>query len=97
MFVDIRARITDLAPEIPKRCAKPDWTSGFVHAHWGAVRDTNFVICRNPRQHRLHRIPRFIANSVEDDALSLINDMIARLDQLSYRADATRDGNGWGY
>jgi hypothetical protein len=61
-----------------------DWTSGFVHGHWGAVRDTNFVTCHNPLHH-LHRIPRLAhrqLNAVEDDALSLVNDMIERLDQL---------------
>ena len=34
-----------------------DWTSGFVHGHWGAVRDSVFTTCLNPL-HRLHRIPR---------------------------------------
>jgi hypothetical protein len=66
-----------------------DWTSGFVHGHWGAVRDTNFVTCHNPLHH-LHRIPRLAhrqLNSVEDDGLSLINDMIDRVDQL-YPGDA---------
>lgn len=33
-----------------------DWTSGFVHGHWGAVRDSSFTICMNPL-HRLHRVP----------------------------------------
>jgi hypothetical protein len=33
-----------------------DWTSGFVHGNWGAVRDSSFTICMNPL-HRLHRIP----------------------------------------
>lgn len=61
-----------------------DWTSGFVHGHWGAVRDTNFLTCHNPLHH-LHRIPRLAhrqLNTVEDDALYLINDVIERLDQL---------------
>jgi hypothetical protein len=66
-----------------------DWTSGFVHGHWGAVRDTNFVTCHNPLHH-LHRIPRLAhrqLNSVEEDALNLVNDMIERLDRL-YPGDA---------
>ena len=33
-----------------------DWTSGFVHGHWGAVRDSSFTVCMNPL-HRLHRVP----------------------------------------
>lgn len=34
-----------------------DWTSGFVHGHWGAIRDTTFTTCLNPL-HRLHRVPQ---------------------------------------
>lgn len=33
-----------------------DWTSGFIHGHWGAVRDSSFTTCMNPL-HRLHRVP----------------------------------------
>jgi hypothetical protein len=61
-----------------------DWTSGFTHGHWGAVRDTNFLTCHNPLHH-LHRIPRLAhrqLNSVEVDAVNLVNDMIERLDHL---------------
>lgn len=60
-----------------------DWTSGFTHGHWGAVRDTNFLTCHNPLHH-LHRIPRLAhrqLNSVELDAVNLVNDMIQRLDK----------------
>jgi len=61
-----------------------DWSSGFVHGNWGAVRDTNFVSCHNPL-HRLHRIPRVAhrsLNSVEPDAIGLANEMIAVLEKL---------------
>ena len=61
-----------------------DWTSGFTHGHWGAVRDTNLLTCHNPLHH-LHRIPRLAhrqLNSVEVDAVGLVNDMIQRLDKL---------------
>ena len=61
-----------------------DWSSGFIHGNWAAVRDTNFVICHNPL-HRLHRIPRVAhrsLNSVEPDAISLVNDMISILETL---------------
>lgn len=61
-----------------------DWTSGFVHGHWGAVRDTNFITCHNPL-HRLHRIPRHLhrsLNSVEQDAIGLVNKIIDVLDVL---------------
>lgn len=33
-----------------------DWTSGFSHNHWGAIRDTVFMTCMNPL-HRFHRMP----------------------------------------
>lgn len=60
------------------------WSSGFVHAQWGAVRDTDFVTCHNPL-HRLHRIPRLISRrqaSIEDDAIELTNGMLDLVDQL---------------
>lgn len=60
------------------------WPSAFVHAHWGAVRDTNFITCHNPL-HRLHRIPRQLhrkLSSVETDAIDLANQMISALDAL---------------
>jgi len=38
------------------------WTSGFVHGHWGAVRESVFRTCLNPL-HRGHRCPsRMIRN-----------------------------------
>ena len=61
-----------------------DWSSGFIHGNWAAVRDTNFVSCHNPL-HRLHRIPRVAhrtLNSVEPDAVGLANEMIAVLEAL---------------
>ena len=59
-----------------------DWSSTYVHGHWGAVRDSNFVTCHNPL-HRLHRIPRVWQrrlNSVESDVIGLINQMLEMLD-----------------
>jgi hypothetical protein len=61
-----------------------DWASTYAHSHWGAVRDTNFITCHNPL-HRLHRIPRLdhrTLNSVEGDAVHLVNQMLGALDQL---------------
>lgn len=52
-----------------------DWPSGFVHGHWGAVRDTVFQQCMNPL-HRLHRVPRPPRHnfpSVAGDCLRLAN------------------------
>ena len=48
------------------------------------IRDTNFVSCHNPL-HSLHRIPRVAhrsLNSVEPDAIELVNEMIAVLETL---------------
>lgn len=61
-----------------------DWSSSFIHGNWAAVRDTNFVSCHNPL-HRLHRIPRVAQrtlNSVEPDAVGLVNEMISVLEIL---------------
>ena len=61
-----------------------NWSSGFVHAQWGAVRDTDFVTCHNPL-HRLHRIPRAFQRrqaSVERDAADLVNGLIDLVDTL---------------
>lgn len=60
------------------------WTSAFMHGHWGAVRDTNYLTCHNPL-HRLHRIPRSIhrkLNSVDNDAVVITNSMIEMLEGL---------------
>jgi hypothetical protein len=60
------------------------WSSTFVHAQWGAVRDTDYVTCHNPL-HRLHRIPRAIARrqaSVETDAAQLLNGMLVLVESL---------------
>lgn len=51
------------------------WPSGFVHGHWGAVRDSVFDICANPL-HRFHRIPRPMRVDMHDvcfDAVDLMN------------------------
>ncbi|MEN2787154.1 DUF5677 domain-containing protein [Sphingomonas qilianensis] len=58
------------------------WPSGYVHGHWGAVRDTVFDLCLNPL-HRYHRVPappRLDMGSVAPDSVKLINLI---LDQLS--------------
>ena len=51
------------------------WPSGYVHAHWGSVRDTVFDLCLNPL-HRLHRIPatpRANMTDCTEDASKLVN------------------------
>jgi len=65
------------------------WTSSFNHAHWGSVRDTNFITCHNPL-HRLHRIPRLVprkAKSIESDAANLVNGMLGVLERLFPEGD----------
>ena len=59
-----------------------DWSSGFVHGHWGAVRDSVFVTCANPL-HRFHRIPdnRRNLNNVISDAVILVNKILELLDK----------------
>jgi hypothetical protein len=61
-----------------------EWASTYAHSHWGAVRDTNFITCHNPL-HRLHRIPRNdhrALNSVEQDAVLLVNQTLDVLNEL---------------
>ena len=51
------------------------WPSSFVHAQWGAVRDSVYTTCLNPL-HRFHRIPRPPRRDLGDiglDALRLVN------------------------
>jgi len=36
-----------------------DWTSQHGHGHWGAIRESQFVVCMNP----LHRFHRVLADS----------------------------------
>jgi hypothetical protein len=98
-FVDIdlgqwnRSNLRDMAIE----CGAKDmydkyysWTSSFIHGQWGAVRDTNFLTCHNPL-HRLHRIPRALhrdLESVEEDAIALMNEMIWTLDSVYPSSEA---------
>jgi hypothetical protein len=52
-----------------------DWTSGFIHANWSAIRETVYSRCFNP-VHRLHRLPTAefpLGAQVTQDALSLTN------------------------
>lgn len=61
------------------------WTSGFVHGHWGAVRDTVFQTCFNPL-HRFHRIPRQSGarhlNDVIPDACYLADKILEIVDRI---------------
>jgi hypothetical protein len=60
-----------------------DWPSGFVHGHWGAVRDSVFGLCGNPL-HRFHRIPRPMRVDMEDicpDAIGIMNRILDTVDR----------------
>jgi hypothetical protein len=55
-----------------------DWTSGFAHGQWAAVRNTVFETCGNP-VHRLHRIPKLEKpqfNDVIEDTIELCNKVL---------------------
>jgi hypothetical protein len=81
------------------------WPSGYVHGHWGAVRDTNFGICLNPL-HRFHRVPmapRVTMGSVAPAAIKLTNLLIDALNgaypefkrrMSSLAANLTDDASG---
>ena len=59
-----------------------DWTSAYLHAHWGALRESVFQKCLNP-MHRFHNIPRDQINlrNAAVDAAHLINRILAILDK----------------
>lgn len=61
-----------------------DWSSGYVHANWIAVRDTVMTTCLNPL-HRFHRVPwspKVIMPSVSSDAAGLCNRILDDLNHL---------------
>lgn len=61
-----------------------DWTSGFSHGHWTAVRDSVFVNCLNPL-HRFHRIPALPKGKMPStliDSCKLCNRILDDLNHL---------------
>ncbi len=59
-----------------------NYTSGFIHGSWGAIRESIYQKCMNPL-HRYHSIPVFefpLMPSTIDDSIDIINKI---LDQLS--------------
>ena len=65
-----------------------DWPSGFVHGHWGSIRDSVFTTCLNPL-HRFHRVPQPLQPmpSVLIDCCRLCNRILDKLDGLYPRFD----------
>lgn len=61
-----------------------DWSSGYVHGHWGAIRDTVFTVCVNPlhRYHRIPFVPRLDMQSVLPDMAKIINMMLDVVNHL---------------
>jgi hypothetical protein len=59
------------------------YTSGYVHATWGAVREASLQTCMNPL-HRLHRIPSYgltILPNINEDCREILNKMFSLVDQ----------------
>ncbi len=55
-----------------------NWSSGYIHANWAAIRETTYQSCLNPL-HRLHRIPAFALPTLPDvlkDGVEISNKMI---------------------
>lgn len=55
-----------------------NYTSGFMHANWGAVRESIYQKCVNPL-HRYHRVPTYdlpLMPSVTKDALEITNKIL---------------------
>lgn len=60
-----------------------DYTSGYAHANWGAVREAALQRCYNPL-HRLHRIPSYglpILPNVNDDCKEFMNKLLDLVDK----------------
>lgn len=60
-----------------------DYSSGYVHANWGAVREAALQSCYNPL-HRLHRIPGYglpILPNVNDDCREFVNKLLGLVDK----------------
>ncbi|WP_181242539.1 DUF5677 domain-containing protein [Caulobacter vibrioides] len=55
------------------------WPSGYIHGHWGAVRDTIFCQCVNPL-HRLHRVPSAPNLSMESTMPDMVKILNLHLD-----------------
>lgn len=55
-----------------------NYTSGFMHGNWGAVRESVYQKCVNPL-HRYHRVPTYdlpLMPSVTNDALEITNKIL---------------------
>lgn len=60
-----------------------NYTSGFMHWNWWAIRESIYQKCINPL-HRYHRIPVYdlpLMPSVTDDAMDIVNQILELLNQ----------------
>ena len=60
-----------------------NYTSGYIHSNWFAVRESVYQICQNPL-HRYHNIPSFdlpYLSPAIPDAIELMNNMLEVLSQ----------------
>lgn len=60
------------------------YTSGYIHANWGAIRESTFQTCFNSL-HRLHRIPSYglpILSNVNEDCREMLNKIFGLVGQL---------------
>lgn len=60
-----------------------NYSSGFIHSSWGAIRESVLQKCINPL-HRFHKLPTYdlpLMPSVTQDAISLVNSILGCLSQ----------------
>jgi hypothetical protein len=66
-----------------------NYTSGYVHSHWGAVRESVYQKCVNPL-HRFHRVPTYdlpLMPSVTSDARNITNGILECLSEAYPKFD----------
>lgn len=66
-----------------------DYTSGFVHANWGAIRESVYQKCVNPL-HRYHRLPTYdlpLMSSVTKDVAEIVNSILDCLSDVYPKFD----------
>ena len=81
--LDLR-KIAEIVGEKPLYDKFFTYTSGFVHANWAAVRESQYQKCLNPL-HRLHRIPSFdlpVMGSATNDMVEIVNKILLTVDEL---------------
>ena len=60
-----------------------NYTSGYIHANWGAIRESVYQKCVNPL-HRLHRVPTYdlpLMSNITIDAIEVTNCILESLSE----------------